>query len=319
METRIVGVDLGGTRIRVALLDGQLTLLKRVEEPTRAWEGPQITIPRIIDLIAKIIEVSDQPVQAIGISTPGPIDPTTGAIVSPPNLDGWIDVPLGRIVQRHFPQIPVTIENDANVAALAETALGAARGHRHAVYITVSTGVGCGIVIDGRLFVGSGGLAGELGHTVLLVEGERVSSIEEEASGPGMARYAVRRLEAGARSMIRDLVEGDLAAVSGRVVGEAARAGDALALEAVTRTGWLVGYGIANMLMLFNPTIVVVGGGVTNLGDLLFAPMREAVRAAVIDPAYVEQAPIVPAALGDDVAIIGAAVLAAQEVLQFEI
>ena len=311
METRLVAVDLGGTRIRVALLDARYTLLKRVEEPTRAWEGPAVTIPRIVGLIAQVIADSDLPVQAIGISTPGPIDPETGAIKSPPNLDGWFDVKLGRIVQEHFPEVPTFIENDANVAALAETQVGAARGHRNAVYITVSTGIGCGIVIDGELFLGGRGLAGELGHTILVV-GDRASSLEEEAAGPAIAEYAARRIREGASSAIVGMVEGDLAAISGSVVGRAAQAGDALALEAVRRAGRLVGYGIANMMMLLNPTIFVIGGGVSTLGDLLFEPMRQAAREAVIDPAYFEQAPIVSAALGADVAIIGAAVLAAR-------
>ncbi len=310
METRIAAVDLGGTRIRVALLDGAYTLLNRVEEPTRAWEGPAVTVPRIFDLIAGVVAGSDHPVQAIGISTPGPVDPETGVIKSPPNLAGWVDIALGRLVQARFPDIPTFHENDANVAALAEVHAGAAQGHQDAVYITVSTGIGCGIVLGGELFLGARGLAGEFGHTIMVVDGDRPSSLEKEAAGPAIARYAVRRIQAGAESGIGALVEGDLSAVSGSVVGRAAEAGDALALEAVARAGRLVGYGIANLMMLLNPTIVVVGGGVSTLGELLFGPMRQAARDAVIDPAYFEQAPIVPARLGADVAIIGAAVLA---------
>lgn len=310
METRIIAVDLGGTRIRVALLDDAYTLLSRVEEPTRAWEGPAVTIPRIFELIADVVANSDLPVQAIGISTPGPVDPETGVIKSPPNLVGWIDIALGRLVQARFPEIPTFHENDANVAALAEVHAGAARGHQDAVYITVSTGIGCGIVLGGELFLGARGLAGEFGHTIMVVDGERASSLEKEAAGPAIAGYAVRQIQAGTVSSISALVEGDLSAVSGSVVGRAAEGGDALALEAVARAGRLVGYGIANLMMLLNPTIFVVGGGVSTLGELLFGPMRQAAREAVIDPAYYEQAPIVPAELGADVAIIGAAVLA---------
>jgi len=310
---RIVGVDLGGTRIRVALLDESYRLLERVEEPTRSHEGPAVTIPRILTLIAGIIAASDQPVRAIGISSPGPIDPVTGRIVSPPNLQGWVDVPLGRIAQERFPGIPTHIGNDANVAALAEVYNGAARGHTHAIYITVSTGIGGGIVIDGKLFTGAHGLAGELGHTVILVDGERVSTLEIEASGPGLACYAARRIREGAQSLVTEMVNGDLDAITGKAVGKAAEAGDALALEAVTRSGRLIGYAIANLMHLFNPTIFVIGGGVSNLGDLLLEPMREAARTHVIDPAYYDQAAIVRAALGEDVAIIGAAALAIQE------
>jgi glucokinase len=313
VRNHLVGVDLGGTRIRVALLDADLNLLHRIEEPTRAYEGPSVTIPRIVEMVASVVNGADAPIDAIGVSTPGPIDPVSGAILSPPNLTGWVNVPLGQIIQQRFPSIPTFIGNDANVAALAEVFKGAARGHQHAVYITVSTGIGGGIVIDGRLFLGGRGLAGEVGHTIILVDGERVSSLEQEAAGPALARHAVRRIREGEKSRISELVNGDLDAVSGRIVGQAAQEGDRLALETVARAGRIVGYGIANLMMLFNPTIFVIGGGVSTLGELLFEPMRQAAREHVIDPAYYDQAQIVPAALGDDVAIIGAAALAVHE------
>jgi glucokinase len=316
VDTRIIGVDLGGTRMRVALLDADYNLLNRVEEPTNAHEGPDKVIPRLLDLIASVVDAADVPVAGIGISSPGPIEPETGAILSPPNLPGWVDVPLGRIVQERWPDIPVFLGNDANVAALAEVYNGAAIGHKHAIYITVSTGIGGGIVIDGQLFLGGRGLAGEIGHTVLIADGERVSSLEEEAAGPALAEYAARRLQAGEESIIREMVGGDLEQVTGKIVGQAAQQGDTLALEAVARTGRLVGYGIASLMHLFNPTIFVIGGGVSNLGDLLFEPMHEAARSMVIDPAYYDHAAIVPAALGEDVAIIGAAALALQELKQ---
>ncbi len=313
MVNRILGVDLGGTRIRVALLDGDYNVLQRMEEPTLSEQGPDVTIPRILALIKKVVVLADGPIDIIGISSPGPIDPVSGAILSPPNLHGWFNVPLGQIIQEQYPDIPTFIGNDANVAALAEVYKGAAKGHKDAIYITVSTGIGGGIVIDGKLFTGGKGLAGELGHTIMLVDGERVSSLELEAAGPAIARYAARRIREGAASAISQMVDGDLDAVTGKVVGQAAQAGDAVALEAVARSGRFVGYGIASMMMLFNPTIFVVGGGVSNLGDLLFEPMRKAARESVIDPAYYDDAEIVPAALGDDVAIVGAAAFAVHE------
>lgn len=312
METRIVGVDLGGTRMRVAILDENYSLLKRVEEPTNAHEGPDKVIPRLLNLIESVIVQSDFPVQAIGVSSPGPIEPETGVILSPPNLPGWVEVPLGRIIHERF-NIPTYFGNDANVAALAEVYNGAARGHKDAIYITVSTGIGGGIVLDGRLFVGAGGLAGELGHIVMVADGGKVSTLELEAAGPALARYAAKRIREGAASVISEMVDGDLDRVSGKVVGQAALQGDALGLETIERGGRYVGYGIASMMMLFNPTIFVVGGGVTSVGDLLFKPMREAARQHVIDPKYYDRCEIVPAELGEDVAIIGAAALALLE------
>ncbi len=313
MVKRILGVDLGGTRMRVAVLDDEYRLLNRFEDLTRAYEGPAVVIPRLLDLIETALpDGAEPPIMAIGVSSPGPIEPRKGIILSPPNLPGWVQVPLGRLIQERF-SLPTYLGNDANVAALAEVYNGAARGHQDAIYITISTGIGGGIVIGGRLFVGGGGLAGEIGHMVILNELGEVSTLEREAAGPALARYAVRRIREGAESLIAEMVDGNLDAVSGRTVGTAAQDGDPLALETVLRAGRLVGYAIASMMHLFNPTIFVIGGGVSTLGDLLFDPIREAARAHVLDPAYIDNTPIVPAALGDDVAIIGAAALAFQQ------
>ena len=313
MDTRIIGVDLGGTRMRVALLDEGGHLLQRTEDLTRAHEGPDVVIPRLLDLIASLIPGGGQlPALAIGISAPGPIDAASGVIMSPPNLPGWVDVPLCRIIQDRF-GIPAYLGNDANVAALAEVYHGAARGHKDAIYITVSTGIGGGIVLDGRLVEGAEGLGGEIGHMIILVEDGRVSDLEREAAGPALARRAVARIQAGETSQITDLVNGDLEAVAGKTVGQAAVAGDSLALDVVRRAGRIVGYGIVSLMHLLNPTIFVIGGGVSTLGELLFDPMREAVRQHVMAPAYWERTTIVPAGLGEDVAIIGAATLARQQ------
>ncbi len=314
MDTRIVGVDLGGTRMRVAVLDTSCQLLRRYEEPTRAHEGPDAVIPRLLDLIGKVIADGEgPPIRAIGVSSPGPIDPTSGAILSPPNLPGWVNVPLGRLIQERF-HLPTYIGNDANVAALAEVYQGAARGHKNAIYITVSTGIGGGVVIGGRLFEGARGLAGEIGHMIVLVEGEQVSTLEREAAGPAIARRAVARIRAGEPSRIVEMVQGDLDAVTGKTVGRAAEEGDRLALEVVNRAARIVGYGVVSLMHLFNPSIFVIGGGVSNLGDLLFEPVREVARTHTLDRAYWEHTPIVPAALGEDVAIIGAATLAMSQI-----
>ncbi len=310
MQSRIVGVDLGGTRMRAALLDGQGHLLERVEAPTLAHEGPDVVIPRLLDLIASVVpSEGEPPARAIGFSAPGPVDPILGTVVAPPNLPGWYNVPLRRIVQERF-HLPTFLGNDANVAALAEVYQGAAQGHKNAIYLTISTGIGGGIVIDGRLFEGATGIGAEVGHMIMVVEGDRASSLEKEAAGPAMARRAVARIQAGESSRITEMVGGDLSAVTGKTVGDAALAGDALALDVVRHTGRLIGYGITSLMHLFNPTIFVIGGGVSTLGDLLFDPMREAIRQHALAPAYWEHTPIVLAALGDDVAIIGAATLA---------
>ncbi|GAB4509771.1 MAG: ROK family protein [Anaerolineae bacterium] len=307
MLDHVIGVDLGGTRIRAALLDHKLHILNRVETLTKAEEGLNPTLERIKEEVRRVLP-PDGKIAGIGISAPGPLNPSTGVVVHPPNLPGWQDVPLGDILKDEF-KVPVYVGNDANVAALAEATRGAARGYRHVIYVTVSTGIGSGIIVDGRLLLGRIGLAAEAGHMIMLV-GDRVSTLEEEAAGPDMARQAQQRIEAGERSAIVEMVRrGDLSQISGSMVGRAATMGDPLALNIIQRSGMLVGCGIVNLLHLFNPEIVVVGGGVTSVGELLFNPMREAIERYAIDDAYWRDLVIKTPELGEDVSIIGAAAL----------
>lgn len=306
MAEVIIGVDLGGTRIRAACLNTQLEILTRKETLTLADEGLEPTLGRIKALIHDVLP-KDDTVLGIGISAPGPLNPETGVIVHPPNLAGWQDVPLGDILHQEF-NVPVYVGNDANVAILAEACLGVAQGYRHAIYLTVSTGVGSGIIVDGRLLLGRSGLAAEAGHMMMLV-GEQVSSLEDETAGPDMAKQAVQRIRNGESSQITDLVDGNLDDANGKTVGDAALAGDKLALEIVHRSATIVGLGIVNLLVLFNPEIVVVGGGVSNLGDLIFKPMREAIQTHCLDDAYWRDLRLETPNLGEDVSIYGGALL----------
>lgn len=307
MSDYIIGVDLGGTQMRAARFDADLNVLERVAQPTKARQGRDAVIHNLLNLIARVVPDDRDSVQGIGVSAAGPINPRTGVIISPPNLDGWDNVPLLKLIQERF-GITTYLGNDANVAALAEVKSGAATGFSHVIYLTVSTGIGCGVIDDGHLIIGSRGLGAEAGHMIMVV-GDRISTLEKEAAGPAIAAKAVKRLEAGASSQIRDLVDGDLSQITAKTVGQAAAKGDALACALIHDAGFTVGLGIVSLMHLFNPEIVVVGGGVTNTGDLLFNPMREAVRQYALDPAYWEHVPIVPAALGDNVALIGAGAL----------
>ncbi len=307
MGDYLIGVDLGGTQMRAARFDGALNILERVAEPTLAHEGLEKVRARLLDLIARVIPAGADSVEGIGVSAPGPINPRSGVIYSPPNLPGWKSVPLRKFIHERF-GVTTYLGNDANVAALAETTRGAAQGYRHVVYLTVSTGIGSGVVDDGRLLIGAQGLGAEAGHMILVVNG-KVSSLEKEAAGPAIARKAVERLKAGTASKIADLVGGDLDRITAKEVGEAAGQGDPLAVELIRHAGWIVGLGIVTLMHLFNPQVVVVGGGVSKTGELLFEPMRDAVRQYALDPAYWEHVPIVPAALGDNVALVGAAAL----------
>ncbi len=303
----IIGVDLGGTRVRAARLNRQLDILFREETTSEGAAGFEASLERIKHLIRRVMPADRDQVAGIGVSAPGPLNPLTGVVVSPPNLKGWHNVPLADILRREF-DVPVYVGNDANVAGLAETVRGAARGCRHVIFITVSTGVGSGMIIEGKMLLGKSGLAAEAGHMPLVVDGQ-VSSLEQQASGPALARKARERLEAGAQSLIRDLVNGDLSCIEGKTVGLAAQQGDPLALAIVREAGRMLGLGMVSLLHLFNPEILVFGGGVSQLGSLLFDPMREAIYAHCIDRSYWENLRIERAALGDNVSIVGAAAL----------
>jgi len=230
MGKQIIAVDLGGTQIRSARYDSDLNILQRENTLTQAESGPQATVERMKAYIDKVMPANRDEVQGIGISSPGPLNPKTGVVIAPPNLPGWRNVPLGDMIADAF-KLPVFVGNDANVAALAEACKGAAQGCRHLVYITVSTGIGSGIISEGRLVSGRAGLAAELGHIPIIVENNRVSSIELEAAGPAIARRVKAALANGAESRITDMVGGDLEAIDAKVVGMAAAAGDDLAIS----------------------------------------------------------------------------------------
>ncbi len=185
------------------------------------------------------------------------------------------------------------------------------------IYLTISTGIGSGIVVDGKLLIGASGFAGEAGHMIVKPDGPRCGCgqhgcLESLASGPSIARDVVARLQAGKKSRITKMVNGDLDQVDARIIGEAAQAGDRLAVEAFRRAGEYLGIGIVNLLRLFNPRMIVLGGSVTKVGPLLLTPMRETIQARAL-ALYWEGLSIVPAVLGDDVGLLGAAALAATE------
>jgi glucokinase len=307
MDKVIIGVDLGGTLMRAARFDPALNLLDYAAELTLDEEGQDSVIRRLLALIERVIPQDRSSVLGIGISAPGPINPFDGLIINPPNLKGWTTVPLRQIVQDHC-GIQTYLGNDANVAGLAEATSGAARGKEYVIYMTISTGIGGGVIDKGRMVIGAKGMGAEAGHMILVVDG-RVSTLEKEASGTAIARKAVEQIRGGRASLIRDLVNGDLEKVEGKTVGEAAAQGDALAIDMIRQAGRMLGYGIVTLMHLFNPEIFVLGGGVIKTREWLFEPMHEAIRQHTLTPVYWENVPIVPAELGDNVALIGAAAL----------
>jgi glucokinase len=311
-ETRVIGVDLGGTHVRGVVADEQGRFLDRCEVRTLAAEGLEAVLGRITSVVRELC-AREPRVSAIGIGAPGPIDSRAGVVSTPPNLPGWVDVPLGRILQEAV-GLPTFLGNDANLAALGEFEYGAGRDVRHLIYITVSTGVGGGIVVDGRLLEGQRGAAGEVGHMVVEPGGPLCSCggyghLEALVSGTAIGRQAREALQAGRSSLATELARGNPTGVTARVITEAGKQGDALAVELLTRAGRRLGLAVINLVHLFNPQMVAIGGGVSVAGELLLGPMREVVLDGVM-PVFKEDLQLVPASLGRDVGLFGAVALA---------
>ncbi|MFN8378613.1 MAG: ROK family protein [Anaerolineae bacterium] len=308
-EDYVIGVDLGGTRLRAALMDDDLTIRAREEVLTNAQEGFEASFERMKSLIRSIWPSSGEVrVQGIGVSIPGPTNPFTGVVELGTNLQGWHHIPLANLLSEEF-GVPVFLGNDANVAALAEATRGAAVGYKHVIFITLSTGVGSGIIIDGRLLLGREGLAGEAGHIVIDVDGDNVSTFEKEASGTALGRKARERVAVGEESLMLSLAGGDISKITGKTVSEAAAHGDEVALEVIENVGFMAGLGIVSLLHVFNPEIVVFGGPVSGLGDRLFGPMRAAIEEHAITREYWKDLVIALAGLGENVSLVGAGVL----------
>lgn len=309
----IAAVDLGGTRFRVAGVTGDGQVLHRIAEPTRVHEGRDAVLGRIYTAIRQVVAgVAPRQPMAVGVAAPGPLNPWTGVIYSPPNMPGWDDVPLKEIMEKEL-GLPVFVGNDANVAALGEHRFGAGRGLADVVYITVSTGIGGGVISGNKLLLGSNGLAGEIGHMTVIANGPlcgcgNYGCLEALSSGTAIARRTVRLIEEGAESMVMEMAGGDLARINGELIVQAAGSGDPLATKVIREAAECLGVAVANVVHLFNPRMVIIGGGVSNAGALLFQPVWEMVAQRTM-VAFRANLQIVAAKLSDDVGLLGCAAL----------
>ena len=308
MSHSFIAVDIGGTQIRTALCDSTGTIHRRASDLTAPQEGADAVMARIEAAIRQVWP-ADAQVEAIGVVAPGPLDPWSGVVFESPNIPCWKDFPLRDLVRQRL-GVPALVGNDANLAALAEQRFGAGQGKANLIYITVSTGIGGGVIVNNELLIGGHGLAGELGHIKLEPEGPLCGCgdrgcLEAFASGPSIARQARRRLRAGEESRIRELVGGDLDDVTAKIISQAAQEGDPLAVDVFRWAGSYLGLGLVSLLHIFDPDIIIIGGSVSKAGDLLFEPAREVVRRRCMNERFWRDTPIVTAALGDDVGLLG--------------
>ena len=307
----VVGIDIGGTNIVAGTVaeDGS-EVLGLVSEPTLPEQGAEGVLSRIMKLArASMAAARGKEIAGLGIGSPGPLDTTTGVVLLTPNL-GWVNFPLRDRVAGAL-GMPATLDNDANCAIFGEWWRGAARGASHVVGLTIGTGIGGGIVLAGRVYRGKSDIAGEIGHMTNDLNGRRCKCgnygcLEAYASGPAIAARAIEGIEAGADSSLPRYVNGDLARITAQIVYEAAHDGDGYALEVVHDTAKFLGAGVANVVNIFNPEVVVICGGVTLAGDKLFLPLRSEVKRRAFKPA-VEACRIVPGELTGTAGVYGAA------------
>jgi glucokinase len=312
----VVGVDLGGTNIVVGVMprDGSQQFAIR-SQPTRAETGADAVVDRIVEMIeVAIAEVMAETgatraqFDGVGIGSPGPLDRERGVVIITPNL-GWRDFPLRDLISDRV-GLPATLDNDANCATLGEWWCGAAHGGRNVVGLTIGTGIGGGLILNGLLYHGASDVAGEVGHATIDSNGRRCKCgnygcLEAYASGPAIAERAREALAIYGPSRLRDLVGGDLTLITAATVYAAAEQGDAVARDVVRDTARFLGTGIANLVNIFNPDTVVIAGGVTQAGEALFEPLRGEVRNRAFAPA-VNACRIVPGTLSGTAGVVGA-------------
>jgi glucokinase len=319
LTTLILGIDLGGSKILTAVVNSRGEMLSSDESTTPATEGREVVIQSILDSAHSALGQASctiSEISAIGIGAPGISNPEAGILFTSPNLPGWRNVLLRDIIQNRLGKKAFLI-NDANAAALGEFYFGAAQGVRNFIYITLSTGIGGGIVIDGKIYSGAIGAAGEVGHMTIDDEGPICNCgnrgcWEVLASGTALAREARHRVEEGKRTSILEYADGDVEKVTAQVVHNAAEHGDSLAKELISRTGYYVGVGLANLINIFNPELIVIGGGLSNIGDMLLKPAFKVAGARAYKEAF-KATRFASPKLGRNSGVLGAAAFALQE------
>ncbi len=300
----IIGVDLGGTNLRAALADEHGTIVHEVRTPTAASAGPEVVITQMVQGINQVRAALPEAATllGVGIGSPGPLDPFEGIVFTMPNLPGWDQVPLRAILEERT-GLSVELGNDANAAALGEWLFGAGKGQDNLVYITVSTGIGGGVIADRRLVLGHRGAAAEVGHHI--IDLHTGASWEDLAAGPALARAAAKAMATEPDSILHTMATP--ATVNAADVARAAAAGDSLATRLLDREGELIGIGLVNVLHMFSPALILLGGGVALNNPQLINRAQQVIHEHAMD-AY-HDVPVQLAALGDRAGILGAVAL----------
>jgi glucokinase len=314
----VIGVDVGGTKVAAGLVDSHGEILFHTRNPMASDQGAATGLKAVVEAIEAASPVAASPtrepslIRAIGVCSPGPLDPRAGVVLNPPNLPCWRNFPLAAELA-HLYRVPVRVDNDANAAGLAETLWGSGRGYRNVFYATIGTGIGTAILFDGAIYHGRTGAAAEGGHMSIDYKGPRCGCgkpgcIEVLASGPAIARRARALLQTGRASSLLDLAEGDIEAVSGKMIGQAAASGDSVALEVLHETVELLALWFGNIVDLLEPDVMIVGGGVSSMLKPYFGEISERLPAFSVNQRC-REIPLVLARYGEDSGIAGGAAL----------
>ncbi len=310
----VVGVDLGASHLIIAIANFTSQIIDEIESPFDITMGPEKSLEYVDAILRDGLQkngISMEQVYAIGLGVPGPIATEAGMVIAPPIMPGWDGYPIRATLEKKW-RAPVSLNNDAELGALGEWAFGAARGEDYLAYIKVGTGIGAGLLLNGQIYHGSTGSAGEIGHLTIdengaLCECGNYGCLETVAGGRAIARQAQEAVAKGKRTLLASM--GPAESLTAKDVAAAARRGDLIAQEIIARAGSTLGIAIAGLVNLFNPRMIVVGGGVSEIGDLFLQPIRDAVERRSL-PASVRSVKINSAVLRRRSSIMGAVVQA---------
>ena len=314
MAKNRIGIDVGGTNVKIALVDSDGKIGYSNTIPTRAEMGYEYTINNmkqaIRDLLAET-KLSAKDIEGIGFGLPGQVDFKSGIVRLITNIPGWVEIPLAKMIEDEF-RIPTRIDNDVRCAALGELNFGAGKGCENLICITVGTGIGSGLIVNGKLVRGASNAAGEIGHIKLQMHDGPICGcgdtgcLEAFASGPSIVAMAEEYIMGGKSTKYREMANGN--DITPFIVAEAAKAGDPVARRIFTKMGEYIGIGMASVVNLLNPERIIVGGGVADAGDILMTPLKETLKKRAMKIAG-ETVEVVPAQLGNTAGVIGASLL----------
>jgi glucokinase-like ROK family protein len=313
----IAGVDIGATSIDLAIADFSGNIIVRSSEAALVREGPIKILGRVCSLLEKMMQengLNSERILGIGIGIPGPVDFSLGTVVSPPIMPGWDGYPIIQTVQQWFPAANVVIDNDVNVMALGEIHEGAGQGVSNLIFVKIGTGIGAGIVCEGKIYRGASGCAGDIGHISVSKSGPAChcgnnGCLEAVAAGPAIAKRSLLAAQAGRSPFLLKQYEINGEKITAEDVGIAAREGDALSIEVIRESGQMIGDVLASLVNFYNPEMIIIGGGVSNLGNLLLSSIRQAVLNRSL-PLATRNLHVVFSGTGSDAGVIGAVNLA---------